>query len=395
MRKNIFTLIIALSTLLLSASAQKTCISGNCTDGPGIMLNKDGDTTISVFKNGNISNQVIVANKNHQAYSLMSVGVSKWFLEKSGDSLRIGQGAIISKSLQTDISKGYYFITKKGDIFFENNKQLLQFTNGKSIKAKIKTTEPLKDRLDFLSNGSDYIVFHYELGKAVNGFFFDNATKRVVVFDVVDSRLVFNNSADNVLFKQIESSIIGFSLNGFDEYYFNNFDKQRTIDALEQYILKLKNTLLRPVDNSVKLVEHATAEFEKLVQKKKGEVEKSASNPITLTYEQWNELLRKKVVEICKSDFLEEYNAYLSDEELLGLPSKDNEVLYNLSRDQGNLISLSNYASNGALKFLIPAFKMAISKILKANSYIVPSATRKFFDLKTSQSFDFRMKLGN
>jgi len=38
---------------------------------------------------------------------------------------------------------------------------------------------------------------------------------------------------------------------------------------------------------------------------------------------------------------------------------------------------------------------MAFSKILKANSYIVPSATRKFFDLKTSQSFDFRMKLGN
>lgn len=395
MRKNIFTLIIALSTLLLSASAQKTCISGNCTDGPGIMLNKDGDTTISVFKNGNISNQVLVANKNHQAYSLMSVGVSKWFLEKSGDSLRIGQGAIVNKSLQTDISKGYYFITKKGDIFFENNKQLLQFTNGKSIKAKIKTTEPLKDRLDFLSNGSDYIVFHYELGKAVNGFFFDNATKRVVTFDVVDSRLVFNNSADNVLFKQIESSIIGFSLNGFDEYYFNNFDKQRTIDALEQYILKLKNTLLRPVDNCVKLVEHATAEYEKLIQKNKGEVEKSISDPITLSYEQWNELLRKKVIEICKSDFQEEYNAYLSDEELLGLPSKDNEVLYNLSRDQGNLISLSNYASNGALKFLIPAFKMAISKILKANSYIVPSATRKFFDLKTSQSFDFRMKLGN
>jgi hypothetical protein len=395
MRKNIFTLIIALSTLLLSASAQKTCISGNCTDGPGIMLNKDGDTTISVFKNGNISDQVIVANKNHQAYSLMSVGVSKWFLEKSGDSLRIGQGAVVNKSLQADISKGYYFITKKGDIFFENNKQLLQFTNGKSIKAKIKTTEPQKNRLDFLSNGSDYIVFHYELGKAVNGFFFVNATKRVISFDVVESRLVFNNSVDNVLFKQIESSIIGFSLNGFDEYYFNNFDKQRTIDGLEQYILKLKNTLLRPVDNCIKLVEHATAEFEKLIQKNKEEVAKSASNPITLSNEEWNEQLRKKVLEICKSDFEQEYNAYLSDKELLDLPTKDDEILYNLSRDNGNIISLSIYASNGALKFLIPAFKMAFSRILKANSYIVPSATRKFFDLKTSQSFDFRMKLGN
>ncbi|MFY8025000.1 MAG: hypothetical protein ACOVNO_06600 [Sediminibacterium sp.] len=395
MKEKISSLLIVLFFLLFSLKAQKTCLSGNCIDGPGIILQKDGDTTISNFKNGNISDQVIVAKKNHQAYSLISVGTTRWFLEKSGDSLRIGQGAIVNKRLQEDISKGYYFITKKGDIFYENNKQLLQFTNGKNLKAKIKLNEPQKNWLDFVSNGSDYIVFHYEFNKAVKGFFFVNATKRIIYFDVVDSRLVFNNSADNELFKQIESSIIGFSLNGFDEYYFNNFDKQRTIDGLEQYILKLKNTLFKPVDNCIKLVEHATAEFEKLIQKNKEEVAKSTSNPITLTNEQWNEILRKKVVEICKSDFENEYNAYLSDKELLDLPSKDDEILYNLSRDNSNIISLSNYASNGALKFLIPAFKMAFSRIVKANSYIVPSATRKYFDLKTAQSFDFRMKLGN
>ncbi|WP_439506184.1 hypothetical protein [Sediminibacterium sp.] len=393
MSKNSCFLLIALSFTFLNLNAQKTCIIGNCVDGLGVMLNKDGDTTISFFKNGNISDQVIVANKNHQAYSLVSVGVNKWFLEKSGDSLRIGQGAIVNKKLQEDISKGYYFITKKGDIFFENNKQLLQFTSGKTIKAKIKTTDSQKNRLDFVSNGSDYIVFHYELGKAVNGFFFVNATKRVISFDVVESRLVFNNSADNVLFKQIESSIIGFSLNGFDEYYFNNFDKQRTIEGLEQYILRLKNTLLRPVDNCIKLVEHATVEFEKMIETNKAEVDNRKNNPITLSYEEWNELLRKKVIEICKSDFQEEYSTYLSDKELLDLPSKDDEILYNLSRDNNNIISLSIYASNGALKFLIPAFKMAFSRIVKANSYIVPSAVRKFYDLKTSQTFDFRMKL--
>lgn len=395
MRVKIYSLLTVLFFLFFNLKAQKTCLSGNCIDGPSIMLQKDGDTTISNFKNGKVSDQVIVANKNHQAYSLISVGTSRWFLEKSVDSLRIGQGAIVNNNLQADILKGFYFITKKGDIFFENNKQLLEFTNGKAIKAKIKTNEPQKNWLDFLSNGSDYIVFHYELGKAVNGFFFVNASKRTVYFDVVDRRLVFSNSADNVLFKQIESSIIGFSLNGFDEYYFNNFDKQRTIDGLEQYILKLKSTLLRPVDNCIKLVEHATVEFEKFIQKNKEEVAKSAGNPITLSYEEWSELLRKKVFEICKSDFQEEYNAYLSDKELLDLPSKDDEILYNLSKDNNNIISLSNYTSNGALKFLIPAFKMAFSRIVKANSYIVPSATRKYFDLKTAQSFDFRMKLGN
>lgn len=395
MREKIFFLVTVLFFLFFNLKAQKTCLSGNCIDGPSVMLQKDGDTTISNFKNGKVSDQVIVANKNHQAYSLISVGTSRWFLEKSGDSLRIGQGAIVNNNLQSDILKGFYFITKKGDIFFENNKQLLEFTNGKAIKAKIKTNEPQKNWLDFLSNGSDYIVFHYEFGKAVNGFFFVNATKRTVYFDVVDRRLVFSNSADNVLFKQIESSIIGFSLNGFDEYYFNDFDKQRTIDGLEQYILKLKSTLLRPVDNCIKLVEHATVEFEKFIQKNKEEVAKSAGNPITLSYEEWSELLRKKVLEICNSDFQEEYNAYLSDKELIDLPSKDDEILYNLSKDNNNIISLSNYTSNGALKFLIPAFKMAFSRIVKANSYIVPSATRKYFDLKTAQSFDFRMKLGN
>lgn len=132
------------------------------------------------------------------------------------------------------------------------------------------------------------------------------------------------------------------------------------------------------MENSIKLVEHATVEFEKLIQKNKAEVEKSTSNPIALSYEEWNELLRKKVLEICKSDFQEEYNSCLSDKELLDLTSKDDEILYNLNRGNSNIISWSNYASNGALKFLIPAFKMAFSSILKSNNYIFPSATRKF-----------------
>lgn len=115
-----------------------------------------------------------------------------------------------------------------------------------------------------------------------------------------------------------------------------------------------------------------------MIQKNKAEVEKSTSNPIALSYEEWNELLREKVLEICKSDFQEEYNSCLSDKELLDLTSKDDEILYNLNRGNSNIISWSNYASNGALKFLIPAFKMAFSSILKSNNYIFPSATRKF-----------------
>lgn len=36
--------------------------------------------------------------------------------------------------------------------------------------------------------------------------------------------------------------------------------------------------------------------------------------------------------------------------------------LYNLSRDNSNIITLSNYASNGELKFLVPAFKNCFLK---------------------------------
>ena len=52
MREKIFSLFIVLFFVLSNINAQKTCLTGNCIDGPGVMLNKDGDTTISIFKNG-------------------------------------------------------------------------------------------------------------------------------------------------------------------------------------------------------------------------------------------------------------------------------------------------------------------------------------------------------
>ncbi len=120
----------------------------------------------------------------------------------------------------------------------------------------------------------------------------------------------------------------------------------------------------------------------------------SNGDPITLTYEQWNELLRKKVIEVCENDFNQEFKEYLFRKKLTGLSSKEDEIVYNLSRDNKNIISLEKYSSNGELKFLVAAFKKAFDLLTKNESYIVPSAVRKFYDYETKQVYDFRMKLG-
>ncbi|MBA4258489.1 MAG: hypothetical protein C0446_04955 [Chitinophaga sp.] len=138
MREKIFSLFIVLFLGLVNINAQKTCLSGNCTDGPGVMLNNDGDTTISIFKNGNIGDQVIVAKKNHQAYSLISVGANRWFLEKSGDSLRIGQGAIVNKRLQEDI----ILLLRKGIFFLRTTSNCCNLLVGKLLKQQLKLLNP-------------------------------------------------------------------------------------------------------------------------------------------------------------------------------------------------------------------------------------------------------------
>ena len=120
----------------------------------------------------------------------------------------------------------------------------------------------------------------------------------------------------------------------------------------------------------------------------------SNGNPIELTYEQWNELLRKKVIEVCENDFNQDFKEYLFRKKLTGLPGKEDEVVYNLSRDKNNIISLEKYNSNGELKFLVAAFKKAFALLTKNESYIVPSAVRKFYDYETKQEYDFKMKLG-
>lgn len=154
----------------------------------------------------------------------------------------------------------------------------------------------------------------------------------------------------------------------------------------------LNSSLLSADDGKT---DSAVSKLSLLENKEKLAKVNSVQNPISLTHDQWNELLRKKVLEICKSDFPKEYSEYVSDMELTGLPSKDDEIVYNVSRDDNNIISLSNYSSNGQLEFLVPAFKKAFNSLTKNQSYIVPSAVRKYYDYKTSQSYDFRMKMRN
>lgn len=382
-------LILFFCLLALNLQAQKTCISGDCINGEGKILKANGDTICSFYKNGEIGNQFLLAGKNHQTYHLISVDITKNYIKKWNDSLQIGYGAIINKHFTYDESKGYYLITRKGDRLFGTQKKLIQFINGKAINAVINLGNGNQNRLEIVSNGRDYIAYYFEQNKPVNGFLFLNASKQIISFDVVDERLVFSSSTENQLFQQAENAIKSFTLYEFDEYYFNKYEQQRTINDVEMYVAKLKNTVLKPVDEFNILVDNALAEFEKLKLQKTTAKQTKSKMVISLTNEQWNDLVKKELIETCKSEFPKEYEAYLFNKSLSDLPTKDDQILYNLSRDVNNTISLLDFYTNGKLNFLAPAFKMTIAYLLKKNNYNVTAIDKKFYDLSTLKNNDY------
>ncbi|MEI2711107.1 MAG: hypothetical protein V9E96_19125 [Chitinophagaceae bacterium] len=122
----------------------------------------------------------------------------------------------------------------------------------------------------------------------------------------------------------------------------------------------------------------------------------NSQNTITLTYAQWTDLIKKEVIQVCKSSYTQAYDDFLFDSQLSGLPTDDEEVVYNISRDNGNkIIGLGELSSNNKVSFLVPAFKKAFSNLTKNNNYIVPNAVRKYYDFKTKKSYDFKLKLIN
>jgi hypothetical protein len=380
--------------LLQNLDAQKTCISGDCVNGAGKILKANGDTIIGVYKNGKLINELFVAGKNHLTYNLASLETNRWFLNKRGDSLNIGIGVIAGSTVKKDISNGLYLFTKRGDAFLEKNNAKISFEVDKPIKATIFNIGQQTSTVEFISNGADYVLYNFILGKATNGIAFINSTKRYIYFDIINNNVVLNNAADKNSVQQKIASINNFSLGGFDELYFNNFTNQRTINELESYVTKLKTTLIKPIDDCMKLLETAYLEFQRISQNPIIKKQPIKQKPIvSLTHEEWNELFKKELMETCKSEYPEQYQAFLDDESLVGLPSRDKEVVYNITRDENNFIALADFSNNNKLPFLIPAFKITFAYLLKKNFYIVPSAKAKHFDINTNKYFDFRVRL--
>ena len=376
--------------------AQKKCLSGDCYNGYGIVLKQNGDTVISDFTNGKVTNQVLVASKNHKQYTLINVTNTKWYLEKGGDSLRIGQGALINQKLVVDSSQTIYFLSKKGDLLSQLNNRIIHFTNDNLIKAYKHRTNDKSSRFDVSSNGVDYLFQNYENNIAVNGFLYSASSNKFIHFKIIDNKFQFFSDKDKLDFQAKSKFLTNFSLGGFDEYYFDNFENQRTIADLEQYISKLKNTLLKPLNDFNKIVEHAKNEYKNFQQQPQPDKTNNSQNTITLTYPQWTDLIKKEVIQVCKSSYTQAYEDFLFDSQLSGLPTDDEEVVYNISRDNGNkIIGLGELSSNNKVSFLVPAFKKAFSNLTKNNNYIVPNAVRKYYDFKTKKSYDFKLKLIN
>lgn len=392
MRKYLL-LYFLLSTILFELNAQKTCLVGNCINGPSTLLNAKGDTVITNYKDGKPTDELLYASKNYGKFSVTSIDVKKWYLDKREDTITIGKGVILEGKLTRDTEKPGYKIIKNGDrsLYFDNT--IITFQVGQPIRAYINNKLNNQNRLEIVSNGNDYVLYNIEAGKIINGFMYINKTNSFIHFYAVNTVATLYNPNDQQVFSEKMKALSSFTLYGFDEYYYNNFTNQRTIASLELYILRLKNSLLKPLDAFVTIVENAKVEFENFTQKQKTAIESTKKNTTTLTYEAWRDLLKKEVIEICKTQFKQEYEDFLFDQKLSGLPTKEDEILYNLSRDGNNIISLLDDNSNESLKFLQNAFKIAFAKLNKTNSYIVPSALRKYYDSKRKK-YDFQLKLG-
>lgn len=374
--------------------AQKTCISGDCVNGEGIILKQNGDSVISKFVNGKPTNQVLVASKNHRQYRLTSVANTKWYLEKSGDSLRIGQGAAINQVFVVDSSQPIYLVSKKGDLLSQLNNRIIHFESDGFIKAYEHRNFDKSNRFVIVSNSTDYLFQNYENNIPGTGFLYIASTNKFIHFKIVNDNYEFYNDKDKLAFDAKYKSLQSFSLGGFDEYYFDNFDKQRTIASLEQYIARLKNTLLKPLIDFNKVVEHAKTEDISFKLQPKPVQESSKQNTYTLTYEDWVIEIQKEVQLMCKTEFAKPYREYVAENNIVSFMPKDYEIVYNITRDANNkIIGLGELSSNNKIAFLVPAFKKAFDNIIKGKNIYVQDAKYKHFDLSTRKEFSFKFKL--
>ncbi|MFY8128264.1 MAG: hypothetical protein ACOVMM_07780 [Chitinophagaceae bacterium] len=392
--KILFFLSFGLVCFILPLKAQKKCISGDCYNGHGVVLKQNGDSIISDFVNGKVTNQVLVASKNNHVYRLTSVSNTKWYLEKSGDSLRIGKGAVINQVFVVDSTHPIYFLSKKGDLLSQLNNRIIHFESDGFIRAYENRNNDESSRFVITSNSMDYLFQNYENNKAVNGFLFISSTNRFIHFKNVDNKYEFYNDKDKQIFDAKYKSLNSFSLGGFDEYYFDNFTKQRTISSLEQYITKLKNTLLKPLDDFNKVVEHAKKEYINFKLQPEPIQEFSKQITITLTYQEWINEMQKEVQYLCKTEFAKAYNDFLDEDKIFSFMPKDFEIFYNITRDGNNkIIGLGELSSNNKISFLVPAFKKAFSNITSEKTIYVTNAKYNHFDLKTMKEFGFKFKL--
>ncbi len=392
--KFIFLQTLCFACIATQIQAQKKCISGDCTNGYGVVLHANGDSVISKFENGKPTDQVIVASNQHKKYRLTSVANAKWYLEKFGDSLRVGQGAVINQVFVVDSAKSIYFLSKKGDLLSQLKNRTIHFESDGFIRAYEHLENNKSNRFVITSNSVDYLFQNYENNVALSGFLYIASSNKFIHFKNKNDKYEFYNDKDKLSFDNKYKSLSSFSLGGFDEYYFDNFDKQRTIVGLEQYIAKLKITLLKPLINFNNVVEHAKMEDISFKLQPKPVQEFSKQNTFTLTYEEWVSEIQKEVQYLCKTEFAKAYRAYLDEDKIVSFMPKDYEIVYNITRDANNkIIGLGELSSNNKIAFLVPAFKKAFNNIINGKTIQVSDAKYKHFDLTTRKEFSFKFKL--
>ena len=362
------------------AQAQ-TCLSGNCTNGLGTLLNIDGDTVIGKFADGKINGEMLYAGRNHKIYVIASTYYNYYFF-KNDSVLRVGKGTIKGDKIERGYNFPNYYSYPSGNLELYYGKQKMILRKGEPIMGFWENYDNNGSSLELRSNGKDFMVIRLINNKRINGMMHINRDTKFAHFTFDSSgNISFPTVTDKVCFNSNADIILKYKYSGEHYLNFGNLEKCRNLAALEKEIDSIQNLEFYKkyfsIMNQLKV-------FNTLTEKK----------TYNENYTSWTEILRDEIIAICKTQYSKEYEKYLFTKKISSLPTNQGTILYNVSRNAQSEISYLDEDSDEAYPFFKSAFKQAFENLLKKRVWIVPNEqTAKKYYGKNAKEFEFKVKL--
>lgn len=364
----------------------QSCLSGDCNNGYGTMLNTHGDTVISKFQNSKVDGELLYASPNHKKYALAPHYYDYYFI-KNDTVLEVGKGRVVGD----DISPGKNFArilsTPSGNLEVFYGNQQLAFRKGEPIIGFMDKCDDKGSTIQLKSNGKDYTVVRSLNNKNISGVMYIASDKKYAYFNFDnEGKLSFGTAANQVYFYSKIDSILLYKFNGEYKVNFSNLEKCRNIPELTSALNDM------PVEQ---------LEFYKPFFRVMAEMKWFINNSLTekrvydLNYNLWTEMLQEEIIAVCKLNFPKEYEEYLFRKRLTGLSDNQGTIKYNIHRNADSEISYLDEDSDDAYPFFKAAFKQAFENLLKYASYKVKQDSTKKYYGKNAKEFEFMVRLDN